>query len=67
MEPSTPRLSHLSRDQRIQVQTLRLAGHLIKDITNLLSFTERQVQYTVTTERVTLKKHISRHSQLSNA
>lgn len=67
MEPSTPRLSHLSRDQRIQVQTLRLAGHSIKNIANLLSFTERQVQYAAATERVTPKKHTGRRSQLSDA
>jgi transposase len=67
MEPSTPRSSHLSRDQRIQIQTLRLAGHSIKDIANLLGFTERQVQYAAAAERVTPKKHTGRRPQLSNA
>ena len=62
MEPSTPHSSHLLRDQRIQIQTLRLAGHSIKDIANLLSFTERQVQYAAAAERVTPKKHTSRRS-----
>jgi hypothetical protein len=50
--PSTPTL-HLSRDQRLQVQTLRLAGQTYTQIADLLSITYRQVAYSATSKRVT--------------
>jgi hypothetical protein len=43
--PSTPRHKYLNRDQRLQIQTLRLAGHTYAFIASLLNFTERQVAY----------------------
>jgi hypothetical protein len=52
MAPSTPQHKRLTRDQRLQVQTLRLAGHTYEKITQLLDITQRQAQYAVLTERV---------------
>jgi len=54
--PSTPpRHRYLSRDKRLQCQTLRLAGHTQQFIADLLGFTRRQVGYALASERVTPK------------
>ena len=66
MEPSTPHSKHLTRDERLQVQTLRLAGHTQQFIADLLGFTRRQVQYADTSERVTPKKRSGRRLVLIN-
>jgi hypothetical protein len=70
---STPRLStppyskHLSRDQRLQVQTLRLAGYKYKYIANLLNITARQVAHAATSNQVTPKKRSSCPQTLTDA
>ncbi|KAF2183233.1 hypothetical protein K469DRAFT_711217 [Zopfia rhizophila CBS 207.26] len=64
--PATPPSKHLNRDERLQVQTLRLAGHSQQFIANLLGFTRRQVQYADTSERVTLKKRSGQNPTLIN-
>ena len=59
--PSTPpRHRYLTRDERLQCQTLRLAGHKQEFIADLLGFTRRQVGYALASERVTPKKHKGR-------
>lgn len=66
--PSTPPRStpHLTRDQRLQVQTLSLAGHTQKYIADLLTISEGQVRYAIHAEHVTPKKRTGRPRQLSN-
>jgi transposase len=65
--PSTPRHTpHLSRDQRLQVQTLSLAGHDHQYIADLLKISVRQVGYAIHAERVTPKKRTGRPHQLTN-
>jgi transposase len=65
-EPSTPRHRYLTRDERLQVQTLRLAGHKHSFIAHLLSITERQVSYALASERVTPTKRTGRPRKLSS-
>lgn len=66
--PSTPRHHrYLTRDERLQVQTLRLAGHTHKFIADLLRVTERQVSYAIAHERVTPKRRKGRPVTLSEA
>jgi hypothetical protein len=66
--PSTPIYNqHLSRDQRLQVQTLRVAGHTYKYIADLFKITERQVAYAVTSNQVTPKRRSGRPQTLTNA
>lgn len=66
--PSTPpHSSHLTRDERLQVQTLHMAKHSIKDICSLLKFTRRQVTYAIASDRVTPKKRTGRPPKLSDA
>ena len=57
MEPTTPVSKQLSRDQYLQVQTLQLAGHILKYIATLLNITRRQVQYTAAKEHIMLKRY----------
>lgn len=66
IEPSTPHHRYLTRDERLQVQTLRLAGHTHEFIADLLGITERQVSYAISSERVTPTKRQGRPSKLSN-
>jgi transposase len=70
MPPSTPRRTthtYLTRDQRIECQALRKAGHTYKTIANLLGLTERQVGYAITSERATPKKRSGRPRVLTDA
>jgi transposase len=65
--PSTPRhTSHLSRDQRLQVQTLSLAGHNQQYIADLLKISIRQVSYAIHARTVTPKKRTGRPRHLTN-
>jgi transposase len=65
--PSTPRHTpHLSRNQRLQVQTLSLAGHDHQYIADLLKISVRQVGYAIHAKRVTPKKRTGRPRQLTN-
>ncbi|KAF1944317.1 hypothetical protein EJ02DRAFT_98700 [Clathrospora elynae] len=66
--PLTPRHTlHLSRDQRIQVQTLSLAGHNHQHIEDLLRISVRQVGYAIHAEmrhaQDTFKLPTSAHKQ----
>ena len=66
--PSTPpRHRYLSRDERLRVQTLHLAGHTQSSIANLLRITRRQVAYVTASERVTPKKREGRPRKLTHA
>ncbi|KAF2260712.1 hypothetical protein CC78DRAFT_536196 [Lojkania enalia] len=70
MLPRTPyrnSSAHLTRDERLQCQTLRLAGHTHKYIANLLNLTERQVGYVIASEQVTPKKRPGRPRILTDA
>jgi hypothetical protein len=60
--PTTPirRSSHVSRDDRIRIRTLRLAKFKYEAIANLLSLTLRQVQHACAAERDTPKKRPGR-------
>jgi transposase len=58
---------HLTRDQRLQVQTLRLAGHTYQYIANLLHITERQVAWAATSNQVTPKHRAGRPRTLTEA
>jgi hypothetical protein len=65
--PLTPRHTpHLSRDQRLQVQTLSLAGHDQQYIADLLQISIRQVGYAIHAETVTPKKRTGRPCRLTN-
>lgn len=64
--PSTPRHRYLSRDERLQIQTLRLAGHTQRYIADLLKVTLRQVNYAVHAESVTPKKRSGRRRLLTD-
>jgi hypothetical protein len=65
--PSRPRHRlHLSRDQRLQVQTLSLAGHDQQFIADLLQISVRQVGYAIHAETVTPKKRTGRPRRLTN-
>lgn len=65
--PTYPRRQYLSRDERLQVQTLALAGHTHKSIATLLKITERQVSYAIASEKVTPEHHSGRPRTLSDA
>ena len=71
MEPSTPQHSsrssskHLTRDERIRVQTLRRIGWKHKAIALHLGITTRQVEHSLSSKRVTPKKRTGRRSQLT--
>lgn len=67
--PSTPpRQRHqLTRDQRLQVQTLHLARHTPEEIHALLGFTIRQIEYTIASERVTPRSRSGRPRTLTDA
>ncbi|OAG04261.1 uncharacterized protein CC84DRAFT_1219462 [Paraphaeosphaeria sporulosa] len=66
--PSTPpRHRYLSRDERLQAQTLHLAGHTQTFIANLLGFSRRQVAYAIASNRVTPKKRSGRPRKLTDA
>ncbi|KAF1934681.1 hypothetical protein EJ02DRAFT_461008 [Clathrospora elynae] len=66
--PSTPRHHrYLTCNERLQVQTLRLAGHTHKFIANLLQILERQVAYAIAQEGVTPKHRKGRPVTLSEA
>ena len=60
MSSTPPRHRYLTRDERLQCQTLRLAGHKQEFIADLLGFTRRQVGYALASKRVTLKKRKGR-------
>ncbi|KAF1965969.1 hypothetical protein BU23DRAFT_335879 [Bimuria novae-zelandiae CBS 107.79] len=64
--PSTPTRRYLTRDQRLQIRTLRLAGHTYPFIANLLKVSERQVACAITSARVTPKKRTGRPPSLTN-
>lgn len=64
--PSTPQRSRfLSRDQRLQAQTLRQAGLRYKDIAAHLQISIRQVGYAISHENVSPKKRSGRPPRLS--
>jgi transposase len=65
--PLTPRHRYLSRDERLQVQTLSLAGHTQKFTADLLHISERQVRYALDAERLTPRKRSGRPRHLSDA
>jgi len=67
--PSTPQRAskHLTRDQRVQVRTLRLAKHTYSEISRLLNITQRQVQLAAQAEQHTPKKRTGRPSVLAEA
>jgi transposase len=57
---------HLTRDQRLQVKTLRDAGHPLQDITRLLNISFHQAQYVARSEQpVTPRKRKGRPSYLT--
>ncbi|KAF2835625.1 hypothetical protein M501DRAFT_997757, partial [Patellaria atrata CBS 101060] len=61
MPPSTPpRRHHLTRDQRIQVQTLRGIGLTYEAIVKHLGFSYQQDQRAGQAEQVTPKKRSGR-------
>ncbi|KAF2276666.1 uncharacterized protein EI97DRAFT_432911 [Westerdykella ornata] len=51
-----PQRRHLSRDKRLQVQTLHLTWHTQTEISRLLNISRRQVAYAIASERVTSRK-----------
>ncbi|PSN71025.1 hypothetical protein BS50DRAFT_631060 [Corynespora cassiicola Philippines] len=61
-----PHRRHLTRDQRLQVQTLRHIGHQLNDIARFLDILWRQAQYAASAEQVTPKKRSGRPSFLNN-
>jgi hypothetical protein len=63
--PQTPHHTYLSRDERLQAQTLRLAGHSYADISRIMGFTQRQVQHACQSDRPTPKKRIGRPNFLT--
>src|SRR4051794_26179482 len=66
MDPLTPRHStHLSRDQRLQIQTLWKAGFKRKQIQDHLSLTYWQIRYACLASRPTPKKRSGRPPVLS--
>jgi len=66
--PSTPpHHRYLSRDERLQCQTLALAGHTHKFIAGLLGVTERQVGYAIASEQVTPAHRSGRPRALTDA
>ena len=66
--PSTPpQRRHLSRDERLQVQTLHLARHSQAEISRLLNISRRQVAYAIASEHVTPQKRNGRPRKLTDA
>ncbi|POS83541.1 hypothetical protein EPUL_004944 [Erysiphe pulchra] len=63
--PPPPRHRYLSRDERLQVQTLRRSGHTHQSIADQLNITLRQVGYAIANENVSPKRRTGRPSQLS--
>ncbi|KAF1942871.1 hypothetical protein EJ02DRAFT_453968 [Clathrospora elynae] len=53
--PSTPRHRYLTRDERLQVQTLSQAGHTQVWIADHLRILRRQVGYAIASYQVTPK------------
>jgi len=67
--PSTPprqKATYLTRDQRLQAQTLQSISHTYEEITSHLKVTYRQVQGAYQAERPTPKKRRGRLPTLSN-
>ena len=65
--PTTPTHSqHTSRDDRLQVQILRRAGHTYKEVMRLTGLTWRQVQYAATAPNITPRKRSGRPPILTN-
>lgn len=63
--PSTPqKRRHLSRDERLQIHALRMAGQCYEGIAKQLQVTKRQVQYTILNHRRSPKKRSGRPSAL---
>jgi hypothetical protein len=65
--PSTPHHRYLSRDERLQVQTLHMVGHSQAFISSVLGITRRQVSYFIAAKQITLKKRSSRLPKLTDA
>lgn len=66
--PSTPpRRRQLTRDERLQAQTLRRAGHSIQFIMDFLKATRRQVDYALTSNNVTPQHRPGRPPILTDA
>lgn len=57
--PSTPK-SHLTRDDRIKINTLRSVGWTYEAIAAYMNCSQRQMQYTVSESKVTLTKRAER-------
>jgi transposase len=66
MPPSTPKKKHLTRDERLRIQTLRSINMSYGDIARHLHVTERQVQHACGTEHPTPLKRSGRPGLLSN-
>jgi transposase len=65
MPPSTPPRRHLTRDQRLQIRTLRGIGLTYERIASHLKVSYQQVQRACQAEQSTPKKHTGRPSKLS--
>lgn len=65
--PPHPHTAHLTRDERLQVQTLHLAKHSVRDICELLKLTRRQVTYAITSNQVTPRRRSGRPRRLTDA
>jgi transposase len=65
MPPSTPPRRHLTRDQRIQIQTLRGIGFTYEAIASHLHVSYQQVQRACQSEQVTPKKRTGRPPRLT--
>ncbi|KAF1983013.1 hypothetical protein K402DRAFT_339184, partial [Aulographum hederae CBS 113979] len=68
MDPPTPKRKskHLSRDQRLQIQSLYKAGLELKQIHDHLGFSYRQIWHTCHASRPTPKKRSGRPLTLSD-
>ena len=64
--PSTPRNRYLTRDERLQVQTLARAGHTQVWIADHLRLSRRQVGYAIASDQVTPKHRSGRPPVLSS-
>jgi transposase len=64
--PSTPRNRYLTRDERLQVQTLSRAGHTQVWIADHLRLSRRQVGYALASDQVTPKHRSGRPPVLSS-
>ncbi|KZM21662.1 DNA binding [Ascochyta rabiei] len=65
-QTKTPRHQYLSRNERLQIHTLRLAGHTHKFIAELLRVSTRQVSYALQADSITPKKRTGRPRELSD-